>query len=119
MCHVKNQAAAGSCGAGGHGLSGAWDQSRPTGTAWDLIAVEKGAALINMDTQAPRTFCPVDHQQEPESPSTRSAVAGTPGWTSVWSGRRAALVEVKGRGTLGRRARLFQDAPRAWRLGIS
>ena len=40
-------------------------------TAWDLIAVEKGHRLRSR-----------------RSPSTRSTVTGTPGWTSVWSGRR-------------------------------
>ena len=36
-------------------------------TAWDLIAVEKGHRLINMDAQAPnRIFAQWIHQQEPE-----------------------------------------------------
>lgn len=56
----------GAAGAGGHGLPGAWDQSARR-TAWDLIAVEKGHRLINMDAQAPnRIFAQWIRQQEPE-----------------------------------------------------
>lgn len=58
-------------------------------TAWDLIAVEKGHRLINMDAQAPNRILPSGStSRSRRSPSTRSAVTGTPGWTSVWSGRR-------------------------------
>lgn len=59
-------------------------------TAWDLIAVEKGHRLINMDAQAPnRIFAQwIRAAGSRESPSTRSTVTGIPGWTSVWSGRR-------------------------------
>ena len=58
-------------------------------TAWDLIAVEKGHRLINMDAQAPnRISLSGSGSRSRESPSTRSTVTGIPGWTSVWSGRR-------------------------------
>ena len=70
-------------------------------TAWDLIAVEKGHRLINMDAQAPNhvfeawaragRFRPGLTLLRPETvygASTRSTVTGIPGWTSVWSGRR-------------------------------
>ena len=60
-------------------------------TAWDLIAVEKGHRLINMDAQAPnRIFAQWIHQQRPEG---------------------LHLVEVKGV-TLEREGHcLFPDAP--------
>ena len=60
-------------------------------TAWDLIAVEKGHRLINMDAQAPNHVFEAwarAGQFRPGLPLLRSTVTGTPGWTSVWSGRR-------------------------------
>ncbi len=82
-------------------------------TAWDLIAVEKGHRLINMDAQAPnRIFAQWIRQQEPEITVHPEYRYGTPGWTSVWSSRRGCTwVEVKGV-TLEREGHcLFPDAP--------
>ena len=58
-------------------------------TAYDLIAVQKGARLINMDAQAPiRSFMngPPPATLSPSSPySNRSAVTGTP--ALIFTGR--------------------------------
>ena len=56
-------------------------------TAYDLVAVEKGERLINMDSQAPNKvfaewaredFCRVSPR------SGRSTPMGTPGWILPW-----------------------------------
>ena len=52
-------------------------------TAYDLIAVEKGSLLVNMDAQAPnRVFA---EWLEPRLRSSAGSThMGTPAWTSAW-----------------------------------
>ena len=55
-------------------------------TAYDLIAVEKGSSLINMDAQAPnKVFAECGRRPEvscrTSPPSARSMLTAGPGWT--------------------------------------
>ncbi len=89
-------------------------------TAWDLIAVEKGHQLINMDAQAPnRIFAQWIHQQEPEitvHPEYRYGDSRLDFCLERPEGLH--LVEVKGV-TLEREGHcLFPDAPRSVVSGI-
>lgn len=76
VCHVKNTGRCRELLLPGAAVYLAAGETPGRKTAWDLIAVEKGSKLINMDAQAPnRVFAEFALRFEPEALSVRPEVA--------------------------------------------